>query len=171
MPQTIAILDFGAQYVQLIARRVRENLVHSLIFPPNVSPDELRRNNVIGVILSGGPASAYEGTAPQPHANLLDLDVPMLGICYGMQALCRRLGASVSAAASREYGRTTLTMRDADPLLDHVPKTTNVWMSHGDVVTTRGEEFAVLSQHRQLSKRHRAAPLAPDLGRAVPPLK
>jgi len=145
MPQTIAILDFGAQYVQLIARRVRENLVHSRIFPPTVSPDELRRNDVIGVILSGGPASAYEGAAPQPHADLLDLDVPMLGICYGMQALCQRLGAKVAPAAGREYGRTSLTVKHADPLLDHVPKTTNVWMSHGDQVEPRGDEFAVLA--------------------------
>src|SRR5262245_33856310 len=144
MPQTIAILDFGAQYVQLIARRVRENLVHSLIFPPNVSPDELRRQNVIGVILSGGPASTYEGTAPQPHPKLLELNVPMLGICYGMQAICQRLGATVTTVAGREYGRTALTLHAADPLLDHVPKATNVWMSHGDNVSTRNDDFAVL---------------------------
>ncbi len=109
MPQqTIAILDFGSQYVQLIARRVRENHVHSLLFAPGVSPDELRRHDVIGVILSGGPASAYAESAPQPHPRLLDLDVPMLGICYGMQAACRMLGAAVEPAGRREYGRTKL---------------------------------------------------------------
>jgi len=145
MPQTIAILDFGSQYVQLIARRVRENLVHSRIFPPNVSPVELRRHDVIGVILSGGPASAYESAAPQPHADLFSLDVPILGICYGMQAACLRLGAKVVPGESREYGRTPLAVLRDDPLMAHVPKTTNVWMSHGDVVATSGDEFHLLA--------------------------
>jgi GMP synthase (glutamine-hydrolysing) len=100
MPQpTIAILDFGAQYVQLIARRVRENQVHSLIFAPDTPPEKLREHNVIGVILSGGPSSAYAKGAPQPHAGIFDMNLPILGICYGMQAACLQLGGKVSASA------------------------------------------------------------------------
>ncbi|HSW44901.1 MAG TPA: GMP synthase (glutamine-hydrolyzing), partial [Phycisphaerae bacterium] len=104
MNETIAILDFGSQYAQLIARRVRENRVFSLLVPPTITPDELRRMNVVGLIFSGGPASVYERQAPRCDPALLDMGLPVLGICYGMQVTCRLLGAEVSAAKTREYG-------------------------------------------------------------------
>jgi GMP synthase (glutamine-hydrolysing) len=147
MPQpTIAILDFGAQYVQLIARRVRENQVHSLIFAPDTPPEKLREHNVIGVILSGGPASTYAKDAPLPHRNLLDINVPILGICYGMQAACQQLGGKVSAGACREFGRTNLERTTDDALLAHVPRKTTVWMSHGDIVEDFGSDFVGLAR-------------------------
>jgi GMP synthase (glutamine-hydrolysing) len=147
MPQqTIAILDFGSQYLQLIARRVRENQVHSLIFAPDVSPEELKRHNIIGLILSGGPASSYESGAHRAHPGIFDLGPPILGICYGMQVACQHFGATVERAQCREYGRTPLEVVRADPLLAHMPKETTVWMSHGDVVSGFGEGFATLAR-------------------------
>ncbi len=159
--QTVAILDFGSQYVRLIARRVRENQVHSLIFTPDVAPEELRQHHVIGVILSGGPASTYAAAAPKPHAGLLDFGVPVLGICYGMQAACEQLGAQVRPAGRREYGRTELALTTPDPLLAHIPKRTHVWMSHGDVVTGFGDDFATLAHTKNCPSavvRHRTRP-------------
>jgi len=143
---TIAILDFGSQYLQLIARRVRENQVHSLIFAPGVSPQTLRDNNVIGIILSGGPASTYEGAAPRPDAGIFELGVPVLGICYGMQVACQGFGSRVEAAGAREYGRAGLRIvQEDDPFVRHIPASTNVWMSHGDKVTGLGSDFKVLA--------------------------
>ena len=144
--QTIAILDFGSQYVQLIARRVRENQVHSMIFAPDVSPEELRRNNVIGLILSGGPASTYAQDAPKPDPGIFESNLPILGICYGMHVACQSLGANVTAAGRREYGRTTLQVTADDPMLAHVPVKTAVWMSHGDVVSGFGDDFIALGR-------------------------
>ncbi|MCB9855620.1 MAG: glutamine-hydrolyzing GMP synthase [Phycisphaerales bacterium] len=142
---TIAILDFGSQFLQLIARRVRENQVHSVIFAPKVAPETLREHNVIGIILSGGPASTYEGEAPKPDPAIFDLGVPILGICYGMQVACEGFGSCVEAAGAREYGRAALTLTGDDAFVRHVPKHTNVWMSHGDKVTGLGAEFKVLA--------------------------
>lgn len=144
--QSIAILDFGSQYVQLIARRVRENQVHSLIFAPGASPEELRKSNIIGIILSGGPASTYAASAPKPHPAIFEMGVPILGICYGMQAACELLGAKVQAAAQREYGRTSLSLTGDDVLLRHLPRGTTVWMSHGDIVTGIGDDFVTLAK-------------------------
>ncbi len=161
--QTIAILDFGSQYVQLIARRVRENQVHSVIFAPDVSPEQLRKNNVIGLILSGGPASAYAEDAPQPDPGILrDLDLPILGICYGMQAAFRLLGAEVAATGHREYGRTTLHVSAGDPLIAHLPAETTVWMSHADIVTGFGDDFVTLGSTPSCPNavvRHKDRPL------------
>ncbi|RIK68222.1 MAG: GMP synthase (glutamine-hydrolyzing) [Planctomycetota bacterium] len=160
--RSIAILDFGSQYVQLIARRVRENQVHSLIFSPGASPEELRRQNVIGIILSGGPASTYAAAAPKPHPGIFEMGVPILGICYGMQALCEHLGAKVHAAAQREYGRTALNLTGDDALLRHVPRGTTVWMSHGDIVSGIGDDFVTLARTPSCPHaivRHTARPL------------
>jgi GMP synthase (glutamine-hydrolysing) len=144
--QCIAVLDFGSQYVQLIARRVRENQVRSLIFPPGASPEELRAHQVIGLILSGGPASTYQEGAPKAHPGIFEMGLPVLGICYGMQALCEHFGAVVSPGQHREYGRTKLQVTSDDLLLAHVPATTTVWMSHGDMVTGIGDDFATLAR-------------------------
>ncbi len=144
--QTIAILDFGSQYVQLIARRVRENQVHSMIFAPAVSPAVLKQNNVIGLILSGGPASAYAEDAPQPDPAIFDLNLPTFGICYGMQVVCRHLGGAIAPAQRHEYGRTSLHVQASDPLLAHVPREAAVWMSHGDIVADFGPDFTTLAR-------------------------
>ncbi|MCK4850144.1 MAG: GMP synthase (glutamine-hydrolyzing), partial [Phycisphaerae bacterium] len=103
--ELIAILDFGSQYSQLIARRVREQHVYSILVKPDISADELRQMSPAGLILSGGPASVYEKDAPKPDPEIFSLGVPVLGICYGMQLVCELLGGKVSRAPAREYGR------------------------------------------------------------------
>jgi GMP synthase (glutamine-hydrolysing) len=161
-PQSIAVLDFGSQYIQLIARRVRENQVRSLIFAPGTSLEELAAHNVIGVILSGGPASAYRAAAPQVQASLLRSGLPVLGICYGMQSACQQLGATVTPAEQREYGRTSLDVIADDPLLAHVPAETTVWMSHGDIVSGFSDDFTTLATTPTCPHavvRHKSLPL------------
>ncbi|GAF86005.1 unnamed protein product, partial [marine sediment metagenome] len=134
--EKIWILDFGSQYLQLIARRVRENRVFSEIVPHNVSADEVREANPRGLIFSGGPASVYAGEAPSCDPELLRLGLPVLGICYGMQLGCELLGGKVRSAGHREYGRTTLKVLDREDLLAGLPEQITVWMSHGDLVDT-----------------------------------
>ncbi len=148
MPATIAVLDFGSQYVQLIARRVREEHVHSIIVRPDIAPEELRGLNIVGLILSGGPSSVYEEGAPRCRPELIDLGVPILGICYGMQLACQLMGGSVEAAQAREYGRAQLQVREPDRLLTRVPEETAVWMSHGDIVTSVSDDFVALAATR-----------------------
>ena len=143
--QLIAIIDFGSQYGQLIARRVREHKVYSKIYQPSVTAAELKEAGVTGVILSGGPASVYAENAPTCDDQILNLDVPVLGICYGMQIGCKILGADVKPAHSREYGRTNLTITAQNVLLANVPENTTVWMSHGDQVNELGPDFEPLA--------------------------
>ena len=145
-PATIAIVDFGAQYVQLIARRVREHHVHSVIVPPDVTTETLRRQNAVGLIFSGGPASVYAEGAPRCKRELLDLGLPVLGICYGMQLGCELLGGDVGHTDSREFGRTPVEVVDHDKLLAHVPSHTTVWMSHGDIVNRLSADFVPLAK-------------------------
>ena len=144
--QTIAIIDFGSQYGQLIARRVREHNVYSVIYQPSVKVETLKEAGVTGIILSGGPCSVYDENAPICDDRIFDLGVPVLGICYGMQIASKILGADVAPAQSREYGRAELTVKDKNDLLEGLPDTTTVWMSHGDQVNEMSEEFEVLAQ-------------------------
>ena len=143
--ETIVVLDFGSQYAQLIARRVRENGVYSVLARPDVTPEELAEINLKGLIFTGGPSSVYEDGAPRCRPELLDLDVPVLGICYGMQIATQLLGADVRPAATREYGRTSLRITEPDMLLKNVPTETTVWMSHGDQVQALGGDFVPLA--------------------------
>ena len=161
-PPTIAVIDFGSQYTQLIARRVREQRVHSLIFPPHVLLEELRACNLIGIILSGGPASTYADNAPTCDDGIVDLGVPVLGICYGMHWLCGRLGGQVKSAQRREYGRVQLEVIDGELLFSHVPSPTHVWMSHGDMVTEVSGDFRPLARTKNCpiaAVRHVSRPI------------
>ena len=161
-PEFIAILDFGGQTTQLIARRVRENHVYSELLAPDTSAAELRDRNVRGVILSGGPASVYAEDAPQCDPAVFDLGVPLLGICYGMQTACRALGGEVSASQAREFGRVRLSVSTSEGVLAHLPAETSVWMSHGDQVDTVGPDFESLASTPHCAfaaVRHRRRPV------------
>jgi GMP synthase (glutamine-hydrolysing) len=143
--ETIAILDFGSQYVQLIARRVREHNVLSLIVPANIPSAELAKHNLKGIILSGGPASVYEAGAIKCDEKIFSLGVPILGICYGMQLGCNILGAKVVPAKNREFGRTNLSISDKTDLLADLPDSTIVWASHGDQIEDADNNFIKLA--------------------------
>jgi GMP synthase (glutamine-hydrolysing) len=143
--EVIPILDFGSQYAQLIARRVREKGVYSELVRPDISFDEIRKLNPKGIIFSGGPSSVYEPNAPKCDPRIFELDVPILGICYGMQLGAQILGGQVKPAKAREYGRAKLTVAASDPLVHGLPKETTVWMSHGDQVHDLPEQFIALA--------------------------
>jgi GMP synthase (glutamine-hydrolysing) len=130
----VVVLDYGGQYSQLIARRVRECGVFSTLLPHHVGPEEVARLSPRGVILSGGPASVYADGAPSLDPRLLELGVPVLGICYGMQLLARELGGRVEAAEVGEFGRSQLTVRSPGRLLAGTPADQSCWMSHRDTV-------------------------------------
>lgn len=142
--QTVLVLDFGAQYAQLIARRVREAHVYSEVVPHTISVEELSQRKPAGVILSGGPSSVYEDGAPQVDPSLFDLGIPVLGICYGFQAMTAALGGTVANTGGKEYGRTDLGVETSESVLlaERTPDST-VWMSHGDAVTEAPEGFVV----------------------------
>ena len=144
-PELALILDFGAQYNQLIARRVREANVYSRMVPYGIRADEVARLKPKGIILTGGPASVYAPGAPQGDPRILDLGIPVLGICYGMQWGSKALGADVrSAAEGREFGRTRAKVVAASPLLEGLPEELTVWMSHGDAVNSLPSDFEPL---------------------------
>ena len=139
--ETILIIDFGSQYNQLIARKVRELNVFCEIVPPNVSIKTIDKNRVRGIILSGGPASVYDKKAPVCDPKLFSLGIPILGICYGMQLMAKTLGGKVEKAHSREYGRATFTVTNHRLLFKGIPKKSTSWMSHGDKVKNMPRGF------------------------------
>ncbi|WOO43512.1 glutamine-hydrolyzing GMP synthase [Rubellicoccus peritrichatus] len=141
MSQTIAVLDFGSQYTQVIARRIRECNIYSRIFPYSVTAAELRKANVSGIILSGGPSSVLTKGSPRPDKKIFQLGVPVLGICYGLQLMGKLLGGDVAKSDRREYGRGRLTIKKKGRLLKGLPKSIKVWNSHGDKVTALPEGF------------------------------
>jgi len=160
--EVIAILDFGSQYSQLIARRVRENHVYSELLAPDTPPERIREMGARGIILSGGPASVYGEGAPRCDPGIFELGVPVLGICYGMQITCELLGGNVEASQAREYGRVRLSVRRAEGVLSHLPAETSVWMSHGDVVTAVADEFESLANAEHCpfaAVRHKSRPV------------
>ena len=146
--ETVIILDFGSQYTQLIARRVREAGVYCEILPFNAAPDRIRSRQPRGLILSGGPSSVYDHDAPRLMPGLLsDKHPPVLGICYGFQLIAHDLGAGVHPSNSREYGYARLTVFDAaSRLFIGLPKEIDVWMSHGDQVNSAPDGFRVTAQ-------------------------
>lgn len=160
--ETILILDFGSQYTQLIARRVRESGVYCEILPFSASLETIASRNPVGLILSGSPASVYNQDAPRPDPRLLDnLECPLLGICYGLQVLAADLGGEVRPSQSREYGYARLKIIDpTSPLFAELPDELDVWMSHGDHVTVPPPGFNItartddaLNAFESLSKR------------------
>ncbi|MGA1466076.1 MAG: glutamine-hydrolyzing GMP synthase [Phycisphaerales bacterium] len=158
---TVLILDFGSQFAQLIARRIREAGVYSLLVAPDRPIEEFAKLAPKGIVLSGGPSSVTEREAPRCDPRILDMGVPVLGICYGMQLGCQILGGRVEAAEAREFGRTALRIRDASGLLAGLPDRTSVWMSHGDQVADLGADFEVLASSETCPNavvRHRSKP-------------
>src|SRR6188472_1650929 len=146
-PRPVLVVDFGAQYAQLIARRVREAHVYSEIVPFDAAPAEIEARRPAGLILSGGPASVYEEGAPALNPALLELGIPVLGICYGQQAMAAVLGGAVEPSGIREYGRTIVKLPD-DPschgvILQDLAQDEVVWMSHTDRVVRPPDGFAV----------------------------
>ncbi len=141
MKQWIAILDYGSQYTQLIARRIREMEVYSEIIRCDTTAETLRQNPPAGIILSGGPCSVFEDGAPTVDPAVFDLGVPVLGICYGMQLMSMKLGGKVSPGIEREYGKMPIEVMAGNPLFNGLPATLTVWMSHGDRVDAIPADF------------------------------
>jgi len=139
----IVVLDFGGQYTQLIARRIREQQVFSAILPCTASIEEIRALEPVGIVLSGGPSSVYDATAPVCDPKVLQLNVPVLGICYGMQWMAHTLGGKVEPAERREYGRAELAIEKGSKLFADCPNRFKIWNSHGDHVVGVPEGFSV----------------------------
>jgi len=133
--ELIIILDFGSQYTQLIARRIREQKVFCKILPFNSDIDPHDKKNLKGIILSGGPSSVFDENAPILNRKFLELNVPVLGICYGLQIIAHLLGGKVEKGKKREYGRAIIDLKDSTDLFKGLEKKQQVWMSHGDFVT------------------------------------
>ncbi|HKS67350.1 MAG TPA: glutamine-hydrolyzing GMP synthase [Candidatus Acidoferrales bacterium] len=139
----IVVLDFGGQYTQLIARRIREQEVFSAILPCTAKLDEIRALDPAGIVLSGGPSSVYDAGAPVCDPQVLQMQIPVLGICYGMQWMAHTLGGKVERASRREYGPAELGIREESPLFKSLPRHLKVWESHGDHVVGLPEGFEI----------------------------
>lgn len=142
----IAILDFGSQYTQLIARRIRELGIYSEIYPPYKEPEELPLEKIEGLIFSGGPASVHDPNAPTCSLKYFKLGKPILGICYGMQLITKLLGGEVERSDKREYGYAELIVLDNSDIFQGLPNKFQVWMSHGDRILKMPEGFEVIAK-------------------------
>ena len=142
---TIAILDYGSQYTQLIARRVRELNIYSEIFHNSISIDTLLQKNIKGIILSGGPNSVYDKKSPKLNPKLLDLNIPILGICYGLQLLLSNTGGNILKGEVGEYGNSIINQLSDNVLFNNIPKKITVWMSHTDRVDNIGQNWNILA--------------------------
>ena len=160
MPQTIAVLDFGSQYTQVIARRIRECQVYSKIYHFSTPAETLRADGVIGIVLSGGPSSVFSANAPIPDPRIFEIGVPVLGICYGLQLMGHMLGGKVARGERREYGHGTLSVHRRGRLFAGLPGKLRVWNSHGDklmrlppgftaIGRTENSPFAVIENYRK----------------------
>ena len=144
--ETILILDFGSQYTQLIARRVREQHVFSEIHPYNVNLDQFKRRKIKGIILSGGPSSVYEQEAPKIGQDIFQLNIPVLGICYGLQLITELYKGQVGQASHKEYGPAQLNRDKESPLFKDIPNISRVWMSHGDKILKLPQGFHAIAR-------------------------
>ena len=142
---TVAVIDFGSQYTQLIARRIRELNVFSEIYPHTVTKNDLLNNNIKAIILSGGPSSVYDVNAPDLDDSILKMDCPILGICYGLQLLIKKNNGTVISSGKGEYGFENITVKNFDCILDGFPNHSQVWMSHGDKVENIAENWSILA--------------------------
>lgn len=145
MRETILILDFGGQYTQLIARRIREVNVYCEIVPYDISPEKIREYKPMGIVLSGGPASVYVKDAPKCDPEIFKLGIPVLGICYGAQLMALLLGGAVERAEVAEYGKTELVVNNNVPLFKGIERETVCWMSHVDLIEQLPENFKVIA--------------------------
>lgn len=146
MNEKVIILDFGSQYTQLIARKVRECGVYAEIYPYNLNIEEIQRHHPKGIIFSGGPASVFDTNAPHPDKKIFSMDIPILGICYGLQLITYHLGGKVGKANKREYGRAVFKIASADPIFEDIPAESIVWMSHGDKIDDIPPNFIILGK-------------------------
>ena len=146
MPQTIVVLDFGSQYTQVIARRIREANVFSKVVPYNTTIRNLKKISPVGIILSGGPASVHSKGAPKPRKEIFELGIPILGICYGLQLMAAMLGGEVKKSKHREYGRSKLSIKKMGLLFNKLPKELTVWNSHGDCLVKLPKGFRTLAK-------------------------
>jgi GMP synthase (glutamine-hydrolysing) len=144
-PETVLVLDFGSQYSQLIARRVREAKVYCELVPGTAPIERLRELNPRGLILSGGPASVYDAGAPHPDPAIYEMGIPILAICYGMQLMAEALGGDVEPSEKREYGLASVVVDDKGSIFGRMPDQMPVWMSHGDVISRPPPGFHVLA--------------------------
>jgi GMP synthase (glutamine-hydrolysing) len=144
--QSIVVLDFGAQYSQLIARRIREQGVFSAVIPCTSSLEEIRSYSPVGIVLSGGPCSVYDADAPAADKRVFDLGLPVLGICYGLQFMVHALGGKVRAAKHREYGHASVKVLEDSQLFHGLPRDLEVWMSHGDEALELPAGFKLISK-------------------------
>ena len=156
--QTIVVLDFGSQFTQLIARRLRELSVYSEILPFDTPITDIQRRRPLGIILSGGPTSVREAGAPRCDPGVVSAGVPVLGICYGMQLMTDILGGQVAPAPHREFGLATIAIEPGAPLFGSIPQELRVWASHGDFVRTAPEGFAVTATSANAPVAAMAAP-------------
>lgn len=141
--EMILVLDFGSQYNQLITRRIREFGVYSELHPHTLTAEEIKKMNPKGIILSGGPNSVYDENSFRCDEKIFELDIPVLGICYGMQLMTHYLGGKVEAASQREYGKANIRIEGTPDLFRDLPNEQVVWMSHGDLVVEVPEGFTV----------------------------
>lgn len=144
--ERVLVLDFGSQYAQLIARRVREQNVYCEIVRHDITPEQIRNHRPSGLILSGGPSSVYQSGAPKCDPGIFEMEIPVLGICYGMQLACEHLGGKVESTTTREYGRAICEVASDDDLFKGFPPQAEVWMSHGDQVQQVSEVFKSLAR-------------------------
>jgi GMP synthase (glutamine-hydrolysing) len=160
--EKVLVVDFGAQYAQLIARRVREQNVYCEIVRHDVGAEQIRLRNPRGLILSGGPSSVYEDGAPRCDPRIFELGIPVLGICYGMQLACDALGGRVENAPAREFGRARVSVNRESELFAGLPREMDVWMSHGDQVSQLSDVFVPLARTRTCpyaAVKHRKLPV------------
>ncbi|MFH1837488.1 MAG: glutamine-hydrolyzing GMP synthase [Candidatus Omnitrophota bacterium] len=149
--EDMLVIDFGSQYVQLIARRIRENRVHSVIESPSVSIEKIKKLNPAGIIVSGGPSSVYDKGAPTFDKRILEMGIPVLGICYGMQLIGKLSGGKIKKSGKREYGRTRVSFRRQNPIFKGISPDSATWMSHRDKVERLPKGFKTIAKSENTS--------------------